>query len=365
MKIRCSLLLLAILTNATFLCVLPTEVKAVNDIIMQEEKTELTMQEKEKIFNDLQQEVAHYGITLNHKQIINNNLLNLANNLFQKNAEEQQNILSQISAFTWLKKLWLFNNELTSIPDTIFNLTKLTALYLGDNRFKSISDTIGNLIHLNELTLYNNKLKSLPDTIFNLTKLLFIDLHDNELTSIPDTIGNLKELTHLHLKGNELISIPASIQNIPNLIVFDLQENPHLLPSSDNPLQWGKAELRAHFGNRVLLDKPSIKRMPGSTTKEFVYEALDENPLRIKRDVYTDNKLPDIQVEKVFQGEEMLQTLVQIITSMNFTDDQKPGYLSYEMLANDFASDAKNQNLSNVEKVWQFLMPRLTGYIRT
>lgn len=80
---------------------------------------------------------------------------------------------------------------------------------------------------------------------------------------------------------------------------------------------------------------------------------------------FTVNKLPDIQVDKVFEGEEMLQTLVQIVTSINFTDDQKPAYLSYEMLANDFASDAKNQNLSNIEKVWEHLMPRLTGYVRT
>jgi hypothetical protein len=389
MKIRCSFLLLAILTQYTSLCLLPAEVKAVNDIIIHEkEKTELTIEEKEKIFNDVQQEVSHYGITLNHKHIINDNSLSLQDKLSQKTAKEQQNILAQISAFTWLNKLWLDHNNLTSLPDTLFNLTKLTQLFLNDNELKSISDTIGNLINLDKLYLNDNKLTSIPKTIGNLTnlktlgldsnKLSFIpetisnlinltrlSLHKNKITFLPDTIGNLTKLLELFINRNELISIPASIQNIPNLIIFNLFTNPHLLPNSDNPLQWGKTQLRTHFGNRVYLDNPSMKLMPNSTTKEEVYEALDKNHLRINRDVFIANKLPDIQVEKVFEGEEMLQVLAQIVTSMNFSNDKEAGYLSYEMLANDFASDAKNQNLSNVKKVWQYLMPRLTGYIRT
>lgn len=88
---------------------------------MKKEKTELTIEEKEKIFNDVQQEVSHYGITLNHKHIINDNSLSLQDKLSQKTAKEQQNILAQISAFTWLNKLWLDHNNLTSLPDTIFN----------------------------------------------------------------------------------------------------------------------------------------------------------------------------------------------------------------------------------------------------
>ncbi|MDP1723710.1 MAG: leucine-rich repeat domain-containing protein [Alphaproteobacteria bacterium] len=342
MKIRCSLLLLTILTKSTFLCVLPTDVKAVNNVTMQEEKAEFTMQEKEKIFNDVQQEVAHYGITLNHKHIINDNALSLANKLSQKTTEEQQNILAQISAFTWLNKLNIFHNNLTSLPEAIGKLINLTALYLG-----------------------GNNLTSLPEAIRKLINLRTLDLGGNELTSLPEAIEKLINLRGFNLLRNQLTSIPASIKNISNLIVLNLLNNPHLLPRSDNPLQWGKTELRAHFGNRVILDEQSIIAMPGSTTKEYVYEALDKNPLRINRDVFTVNKLPDIQVEKVFEGEEMLQTLEQIVTSINFTDDQKPAYLSYEMLANDFASDAKNQNLSNIEKVWEHLMPRLTGYVRT
>ena len=252
------------------------------------------------------------------------------------------------------------------MPEAIGKLINLTKLDLRNNELNSLPEEIGNLINLILLNLHYNKLNSLPEAIGKLINLNILNLHHNELNALPEAIGELINLNNLDSSFNQLTTIPASIQNIRrSLTLLNLTGNTLLLSRSDNLLQFGKTELRELFDDRVALDAPSIELMPNSTTDEEVYTALDKNPLRINRDIFTINKLPDIQVDQVFKGEEMLEALTLIVTSMNFSNDKEEGYLSYEMLANDFASDAQNQNLSNGDKVWQFLMPRLTGYVRT
>jgi internalin A len=104
----------------------------------------------------------------------------------------------------------LNDNELTSLPATIGNLTKLTWLDLSDHQLTSLPTTIGKLTNLTTLSVYGNQLTSLPTTIGKLTNLTWLDLSDHQLTSLPATIGNLTNLTRLDLNGNQL-PIPPEI----------------------------------------------------------------------------------------------------------------------------------------------------------
>ncbi|MDP1975794.1 MAG: hypothetical protein Q8K37_07485, partial [Alphaproteobacteria bacterium] len=297
------------------------------------------------------------------------------------------NMLQYIDLFPWLKKVHAIRgyfqlpDAITKVtdlkilhfsssydffvPDLIGNLKNLKELYIWGGISVSLPKSIGNLKNLKKLTINIKTLTSLPESIGNLKNLESMFLSSCQLTSLPESIGNLMNLPILSLDGNNLTTIPASIANLRNLTYLDLQGNPYLLPRSDNPLQWGKEELRAHFGDRVMLDEPSLEPMPNKTNAIEVYSVLDKQSLRINRNVFADNKLPEINVNKVFNGHEMLDVLVQIMADINFYDETKPGYLSYEMLASDFKSDAKNQNLSNFDKVQTYLIPRLTGYIKT
>jgi Leucine-rich repeat (LRR) protein len=63
------------------------------------------------------------------------------------------------------------------------------------------------LINLTALYLYENELTSLPESIGNLTNLTKIILTENELTSLPESIGNFTNLTTLDLR-NALLTIP-------------------------------------------------------------------------------------------------------------------------------------------------------------
>ncbi len=130
-----------------------------------------------------------------------------------------------IGELTQLTTLHLNGNHLTTLPDTIGELTQLTSLHLRYNHLTTLPDTIGELTQLTYLNLRYNQLTTLPDTIRQLTQLTTLDLQDNQLTTLPDTIGELTQLTTLHLTGNQLTTLPDTISELTQLTSLDLSTN--------------------------------------------------------------------------------------------------------------------------------------------
>ena len=62
-----------------------------------------------------------------------------------------------------------------------------------------------------------NEISSIPVSIDQLTKLKSLDLAGNPVQSLPDSFGNLTALTHLDLRGTKLTSLPKSFANLTNL----------------------------------------------------------------------------------------------------------------------------------------------------
>src|SRR5580693_5255677 len=58
------------------------------------------------------------------------------------------------------------------------------------------------------LDLANFGLTTVPDSIGQLTALTTLDLSGNQLTEVPDWIGQLTALTTLDLSGNQLTEVP-------------------------------------------------------------------------------------------------------------------------------------------------------------
>jgi len=81
-----------------------------------------------------------------------------------------------------LNSLYLNDNNLTSLPESIGKLTKLKALYLGGNKLETLPESIGNLTNLEKLSLRMNKLESLPESIGNLTNLEGLWLYSNPIS---------------------------------------------------------------------------------------------------------------------------------------------------------------------------------------
>src|SRR5687768_7159205 len=91
------------------------------------------------------------------------------------------------------EKLDLSGHHLTAIPDSVFNKTNLVYLDLGSssvtfypplsgledtnsNYISEVPSQIGKLVHLETLILNSNKLTSLPNSITDLTNLKVLDL---------------------------------------------------------------------------------------------------------------------------------------------------------------------------------------------
>ena len=126
---------------------------------------------------------------------------------------------------TALTRLGLSGSWLTSAPDWLGNLTALTGLYLSGNQLSIAPDWLGNLTALTELALFSTQLTSLPDWLGNLTALTGLYLSGNELTSVPDWLGNLTALTSLNVSGNKLTSVPESLGSLTALTALDLDRN--------------------------------------------------------------------------------------------------------------------------------------------
>ncbi len=120
----------------------------------------------------------------------------------------------------------LYQKQISSLPDSLGNLTDLVSLRLTDNRLTTLPASIGNLTNLRELRLYKNQLKMLPDSLANLQKLTHLSLSLNRLTVFPECITDLTNLTGLQLNGNQLVVLPQSITKLTNLIHLDITGNP-------------------------------------------------------------------------------------------------------------------------------------------
>lgn len=132
-----------------------------------------------------------------------------------------------------LTRLGLGNNQLTSLPGSLGDLTSLVDFYLYNNQITSLPSEIGNLVNLNTLWLYNNQLTSLPPEIGFLTNLVSLRLENNQLTNLPSEIGDLNTLSELNLQSNQLASLPSQIGDLANLTNLLLDHNQlGILPES-------------------------------------------------------------------------------------------------------------------------------------
>ncbi|MFN6944610.1 MAG: leucine-rich repeat domain-containing protein [Cytophagaceae bacterium] len=117
-----------------------------------------------------------------------------------------------IQYFTNLERLYLTDNNLTSVPD-LSGLSSLRVLNLSTNQLTTLP-AINTMTNLREFYAYENMLTQLPDFSQN-SLLRFIAVYDNQLTSLPD-LSNLSSLIGLEVGNNRLTSFPE-LNNLTSL----------------------------------------------------------------------------------------------------------------------------------------------------
>lgn len=153
--------------------------------------------------------------------------------------------LTGIETLVNLEKVVLNGNEITSLPDTMAQLTKLKVADLNRNKLTHLPENIVNISTLTHLYLDNNQLTHLPEDIDALDNLYYLRAASNQLTRLPDNIGGLYNLQYLDVNYNKLVEIPESIGDFEYLWHFGGEGNQLTsLPSSfSNLLLLGEVEL--------------------------------------------------------------------------------------------------------------------------
>lgn len=108
---------------------------------------------------------------------------------------------------TNLSALYIGGNPLVSLSE-IWNISSLGYLRINNIQLNNLSSDIGklNLIHLR---VDENNLTSLPTEIWDMTGLGWLDLSKNNFSIIPEEINNLVNLQGLFLNDNNLTDIPT------------------------------------------------------------------------------------------------------------------------------------------------------------
>ena len=103
-----------------------------------------------------------------------------------------------------VKTLWLFENQLDAIPESVLLLKNMNELAIGHNQIKSLPEWIGNLTSLIWVGVHTNDIETLPVSTGNLVNLQQIFLYDNCLESFPSSMLKLTNLKSLYVDKNAL-----------------------------------------------------------------------------------------------------------------------------------------------------------------
>ncbi|XP_062086596.1 LRR repeats and ubiquitin-like domain-containing protein At2g30105 [Humulus lupulus] len=110
-----------------------------------------------------------------------------------------------------LTLLSLNQNQLTTLPSALGELTSLKQLCVANNKLTGLPNEIGLLRQLEVLKVNSNRITEIPASIGDCSALIEVDLTANFLSELPDTFGNLHNLKSLRLGNNGLKSLPSTL----------------------------------------------------------------------------------------------------------------------------------------------------------
>jgi hypothetical protein len=201
------------------------------------------------------------------------------------------------------------------------------------------------------LDLSDMNLTTLPDSIGNLTNLRWLDAKDNQLTTLPDSIGNLTNLVRLDLDKNQLTTLPDSIGNLTHLdrLIVNENENLTIRRRLFNRMRYNRT--RVHMDNDVTIIQyvqANVPEAPVSTPSPSVPVPIQPSPStpqpiqpsnnnEIKQEILNMNKQLNALTDTMYSN-----TTIDINTTISFSDP---------ITLDDFNGTIKeyiNENRSNV-----------------
>lgn len=127
-----------------------------------------------------------------------------------------------------LKKLQLLAldfNCFEELPAAVCRLPQLSILYLGNNRLYHLPRELGELKELSTLWLETNCFTVFPKVVCELSNLKTLHLGYNQIRSLPKELRQLEELKSIWLAGNQLTEYPPVLLEMHCLAVIDVDRN--------------------------------------------------------------------------------------------------------------------------------------------
>ena len=132
---------------------------------------------------------------------------------------------SDFGRFKNLKILFLSNNQFDHIPDVIADCPNLEMIGFKSNQIKTISES-ALPIKTRWLILTDNQISKLPDSIGQLSRLQKLALAGNQISSLPDAMANCRNLELIRLSANQLEAMPDWLFQLPKLAWLAFSGNP-------------------------------------------------------------------------------------------------------------------------------------------
>ena len=123
-----------------------------------------------------------------------------------------------------LEILDVSNNQLTSLPDELKQLTKLKIIFASNNKFTDLPTVLGQCPNLEMIGFKSNKINHVPENSLP-PRLRWLILTDNCIEALPNSLGERPRMQKLALAGNQLTALPSTMGQLTNLELLRISAN--------------------------------------------------------------------------------------------------------------------------------------------
>lgn len=214
-----------------------------------------------------------------------------------------------------LEVLDLSNNQLTSLPIELAQLTKLKIIFASNNLFETLPEVLGQCPNLEMVGFKANNINQVPANALP-AKLRWLILTDNRIEVLPDALGERPRLQKLALAGNRLACLPKTLAQSANLELVRISAN-RLTECPDQLLGLPKLAWFAFSGNPFTRSHVKINAVPTLSSSSFTLQnVLGQGASGVISKALWNSPqtdLPDDIAVKVFKGE---------VTSDGYPEDE-------------------------------------------